>query len=136
MDLVGGRLTRYDTKGVSEANMLVIPEDEPVLVQQHFADEVDINTIVRRFGMVNELPAWKQGGVYGDFTDVVDLESAIAKIRGVEERFMTLPPEFREKFDNDPGKLVEYAQSVTEAEFEALLRPPVAATPPVVNPPE
>lgn len=127
MDVVGGRLTRYDTKVVSDENQLVFPFGEPELVQQHFAEEVDINTIVRRFGLTQELPSWKQGGVYGDFTGVVDFESAQAKIREVNDRFLTLSPEVREKFDNDPGKLVEYASGVTEAEFDEFVRPVQAA---------
>jgi len=124
-----GRLTRYDTKAVSDAAVRVFPDDEPELVQQHLQDEVDINTIVRRFGMTPEIPDWKARGVYGDFTGISDFESAVEKIRSVSEQFMRLSPTVREKFENDPGKLVAYAESVTPEEFDAMLAPPVPVEP-------
>lgn len=91
------------------------------LVQQHLVDEVDINTIVRRFGVTGHLPAGVPGGVFGDFSGVVDYEDAVAKVDRAREGFMTLPAEVRERFGNDPGRLVGFAQNVPEEMLHAEL---------------
>lgn len=104
------------------------------VVQQHFQDEVDVNTIVRRFGLTREMPAGVAGGVYGDFTDISDYDSALARIRRADEGFMTLPPEVRERFGNDPSLLVRAASELSEAEFVEALKfeqtPPSGGIPP------
>lgn len=85
--------------------------------QQHFAEEVDVNTIVRRFGITRSMPFGVMGGVYGDFSGVTDFESAKAMIVSADERFMKLPADIRERFGNDPSALIAFAQSVPEDEF-------------------
>lgn len=104
------------------------------IVQQHFKEDVDVNTIVRRFGITGEMPFGASGGVYGDFTEVTDFESARARILRAEEGFLRLPAEVRERFGNDPGAIVRFAQERSEAEFiEAMRGEPEAATTPVVS---
>lgn len=97
------------------------------IVQQHFADEVDINTIVRRFGIGPSTPLGASAGVYGDFTGVSDYESALNTVRRAEQGFMTLPADVRERFDNDPGKLIEFAEGMSMDEFVSALEPAVMA---------
>lgn len=109
------------------------------LVQQHFQDEVDINTIVRRFGLTREMPSGQAGGVYGDFSGISDYESALDAIRRAESGFMKLAPEVRERFGNDPSLLVRAAGELSEEDFKARLGleqvPPVGGVPPVVAEP-
>lgn len=133
----------YDPKAVSD-ELSIDFSDQPVLTQQHLKEEVDVNTIVRRFGLVPELPKWKGEGIYGDFTGITDFDSAVAKVYGVQQAFMGLPAELRDKFKNDPGELVRYASSVSEEEFDRFVAPvappepaaPSAPAAPVVeNPP-
>jgi len=88
---------------------LIIPEDEPQLVQQHLREEVDINTIVRRFGLTQAAPP-VVAGVYGDFTGVYDYESARELLDRIDGQFMQLPPEVRERFGNDPAQLLLLAE--------------------------
>lgn len=126
----GASLRGYDAKAVSDA--VSVDTGDLTLVQQHFKDEVDVNAIVRRFGLVPQLPAWNRQGVYGDFTGVTDFDSAVERIRSTEEAFMRLPAEVRDKFANDPAELVRYAQSVSEDEFNRFLSP--ASVEPVVEP--
>lgn len=105
------RLMRaYDAAAVSLESAISTGSES--LVQQHLADEVDVNTIVRRFGITQARPAGLPGGIFGDFTDVLDYEDAVRKVARAEEGFMTLPAEVRERFGNDPGQLVGFAQSV------------------------
>lgn len=95
------------------------PGGGPMLTQQHFTEEVDINTIVSRFGLTGEIPR-RMEGVYGDFSGISDYDSALETIRRTEERFMTLPAELRERFDNDPGALVRFVTERPESEVMSV----------------
>lgn len=138
---LGKGLRQYDAKAVSDATA-VDPGTE-MLTQQHLKEEVDVNNIVRRFGL-SELPRWSREGVYGDFTGISDYESAREKIASVDRAFMSLPADIRDRFRNDPAELVRFAESVSEDEFEAAMAPeassepaaPAPAAAPVSNPPE
>lgn len=116
------------------------------LVQQQFKDEVDINNIVRRFGLeVSQRATLRAGGIYGDFSEITDFESALAAIERAEDNFMALPPEAREKFANDPARFLDYAQRVTDDQLAEFLGarllgsnevvPPVAPPAPPPAPP-
>lgn len=87
---------------------LVIPEDEPVLTQQHFRQECDINEIVRRFGITGELPEPWAAPRYGDFTQVTDFHSAQNMVLEAQAAFDALPAELRERFGHDPQALLEF----------------------------
>lgn len=114
-------LRSYSSRAVSDAT--AADEDDESLVQQQFKDEVDINTIVRRFGLTREMPSGIAGGVYGDFTGIQDYEGAVAAIEKAHEGFMKMPPELRERFGNDPGKLIAFAQSVDAEQFVRAFEP-------------
>lgn len=119
-DEAAERWMTLDRKKWSDEYGLVYPQD--TLVQQHFGPEQDINAIVKRFGISRSQPfgAAQGAGLYGDFTGIEDYESAIERIRGADERFMRLPADVREKFDNDPGKLLRFANEMEEPEFVSL----------------
>jgi len=119
----GAGLHAYDWKRVSMAARTV--NQGPILTQQQFQEDADINVIVRRFGLTRSLPAAVAAGVYGDFTGIHDFESAVATIEGARRRFMELPAPVRDKFENDPGRLIQYVESHTPEEWEALMTPPV-----------
>lgn len=76
--------------------------------QQHFRDECDINTIVRRFGLSGELPTNVRMPQYGDFTGITDFHSAMNAVAMANESFDAMPAEVRARFQNDPGKFVEF----------------------------
>lgn len=134
MPVLGKVFGAYNAKDVSDANSYDTGRE--TLVQQHFADEVDINTIVRRFGITAGMPFGRDAGMYGDFTGITDFESAVALVDDAEQRFMRLPADLRERFNNNPGELVAFAQRSTQEEFDAAFAPvPVApaVVPPVVR---
>lgn len=113
----GVGLHNYDTRMVSDETATPIVGES--LTQQHFTEEVDINVIVRRFGLTGQLPQAVSAGVYGDFTGISDFDSALETIERTRERFMALPAELRERFDNDPAVLVRYAETMSEQELVA-----------------
>lgn len=97
----------YDVDAASDASGLVCDPAESV-VQQSFAEECDINTIVRRFGLTGELPQNLAMPVSGDFTGISDFHTAMNVVRAAQEEFMKLPGEMRYRFANDPGRLLEF----------------------------
>lgn len=76
--------------------------------KQSFAEEVDINTIVRRFGLTGQLPENIRTPEYGDFTGITDFHSAMNAVSKAREAFEELPANIRSKFQNDPGKYVDF----------------------------
>jgi len=80
---------------------------EPSKTQQQFKEEVDINTIVRRFGLTGQLPDNPKIPRYGDFTGVTDYQTAMNAVRAADEAFMALPADVRAAFNHDPQRLIE-----------------------------
>lgn len=110
------------------------------MVQQQFRDEVDVNTIVRRFQITGAALTSVGPGVYGDFTGVTDYESAEERVRAAQRDFMRLPAAVRERFQNSAAAFLDFAGSVPEevlyAELDLLVPDAVVApvVPPVVVP--
>lgn len=99
----------YDVDLASEQSGLACPED--TLAQQHFAEECDINTIVRRFGITGQMPDNLRMPQSGDFVDAVnDFHTAMNMIKAAEEEFMRVPGELRARFDHDAGKLMAFLE--------------------------
>lgn len=99
------------------------------LTQQQFGDEVDINTIVKRFNLTGQLPTSFNMPTYGDFTGISDYHSALNIVREADEQFLSLPAHIRARFDNDPGKLIEFLEEPDnrdEAVKLGLVTPKVA----------
>jgi phage internal scaffolding protein len=82
--------------------------DFPSLCQQSFADECDINTIVRRFGVSGELPTGVRMPTYGDFVGVKDFHTAMNAVAKAHEAFDAMPASVRTRFHNDPGEFVAF----------------------------
>lgn len=99
----------YDTEQVSKETGLACDPDEG-RTQQHHAEDADINTIVRRFGLTGELPQSREPAQYGDFTHVTDYHTALNAVAEAEQNFMALPADLRAQFNNDPGALLDFVQ--------------------------
>lgn len=114
-------LRAYDARAVSRRTAICC-KDEPSITQQQFRDEVDVNTIVKRFGM-GQVPPPSAAGVYGDFTGITDYASAVEKIEAARAGFMALPPEVRERFGNDPARFLSEGSQYSDEELDALTAP-------------
>jgi hypothetical protein len=110
----------------------------PSLTRQEFAEDSDINTIMRRFesnggrfpGDVN--PREPQ---YLDLTAMPsDLMGTMAMLSDAESAFMSLPAAVRREFDNDPLQFVDFAsdpENVPQMRTWGLAPPePVPEAPP------
>lgn len=105
----------YDPDEVSAETGLAIDPEEGV-TQQQFADECDINTIVKRFGMTGELPNGVNMPVIGDFTGITDFHTAMNVVKSAEAAFMELPANIRARFENDPGKVLNFLNNENNRE--------------------
>lgn len=127
-------LRGYDAKQVSVDTDLVTGDQ--TRVQQSFGTEVDINTIVRRYGVNVSNLGSEPVGMYGDFTGITDYESAVERIAQANDRFMKLPASVRERFNNNPAELIRAADALHEKEFGSMFVEESAPVAPVVdNPP-
>lgn len=81
---------------------------DPTLTKQSFAEEVDINTIVRRFHLTGEIPQNVRMPTFEDFTGVTDFHTAMNAIAVAREAFDKMPAEVRARFNNDPGAFVDF----------------------------
>lgn len=76
--------------------------------KQSFKDECDINVILKRFGIGYEIPVGLEVPTSGDFTGINDFHSAMNAVVQARETFEQLPAHLRARFDNDPGKFVDF----------------------------
>lgn len=97
----------YDTKAASLETGLACTDETRTQIQ--FADEVDINQIMERFGITGEMPPIAHIPTDADFTNVVtDYQTAMNMVVETRETFMTLPAKARARFDNDPQKFMDF----------------------------
>lgn len=84
--------------------------DEP-MTQQQFTDDVDINNIVNRFlatGFINPLLIREGQPLFGDVSTVFEYKEALDYINEAKTMFEELPAKIRDRFENDPFKLLEF----------------------------
>lgn len=80
------------------------------LAVQSAREEVDINTIVRRFGLTGQLPSDVAVPTFGDFSSmVVDYQSALNLVIEADEAFGKMPADVRARFGNDAQAFVAFA---------------------------
>lgn len=117
----------YDRDYASDASGVDFTGQES-MTQQHFAEEVDINTIVKRFGLTGELPENPRLPRSGDFTQVTDYKTALDAVREADAGFMELPAHIRAEFDHDPQKLLEFLENdknrARATELGLVVKPP------------
>lgn len=106
--------------------------EDPSLAIQSQKDEADINTIVRNFGVTGTVRGPAVLPTYGDFTGVDDYRSALEAVKAAQDAFASLPATVRERFHNDPGAFLEYAENPANVEGlrEMGLANPAPAAPP------
>lgn len=111
---------------------------DPVLTVQAPREEVDINKIVKRMekGQMIDSRILREG-VYEDVSELGDLSECIIKVQNAWDDFMTLPADVREKFENNPTKLVDFladGNNREDAEKLGLVNPRPAGEPASIPP--
>lgn len=100
----------YDSQALSDATGLRCRDVSRT--SQEFRDEVDINTIAKRYGLTGELPSGVPMVLQGDFTNVLDFRSGMDLIVRARESFDAQPASVRARFDHDPHKFLEFTSKV------------------------
>lgn len=108
--------------------------------KQAFREDCDINVIVRRYAKAGVLPTEAPGASYGDFSTVGDYFDSMQLLLRTRERFEALPSLVRERFANDPSRMLAFvadAGNADEARKLGLLAPlpPPKEEPSVVREP-
>lgn len=81
------------------------------MTREEFADECDINNIMKNYDPNSWLPKMGREPIYYDFVDMPDLQSAMHHMRDANEAFMRLPASVRKEFDHDAIAFVDFAQN-------------------------
>lgn len=84
---------------------------KPSRTKQSFAEEADINTLVRRFNITGQIPQNVRPPLLEDFTDVFDFHSAQNALVEANRSFMRMPSSVRNRFQNDPAQFVEFCSN-------------------------
>lgn len=100
----------YDTKQASEESSTHGGPIEKMTSQQ-WNEDADINVIMKRYGVTGQLPVGKAQAIWGqDWSQVGSYGDALMALKEATDNFMELPPNVRARFQNDPGKLLEFVQ--------------------------
>ena len=76
--------------------------------KSEFADEANINNIVKRCINGAAMPTGSRTPLFGDFSDVADFTSAQTLIAEANAEFEQLPSDVREKFGNNVSDLMDF----------------------------
>jgi len=99
---------------------------KPSMTQQQFLEESKTTNIIARYRRTGQIPMRNGAPFYGDFTGADDFHSAQNRLAEANQMFMLIPAEIRDRFDNDPGKLIEFLskeENRKEAEEIGLIPP-------------
>lgn len=96
--------------------------EKPSLTQQHFKDDCDINKIIERFTRTGLLPQYPGEEMqFGDYTAAVDYHEAMTIVAQAKQQFEALPSAVRDKFDNDPVKMLDFVSKKENIEESVKL---------------
>ena len=86
------------------------------LTQQHFLEECDIKTIIKKHDRTGLIQHVAQGvAEYGDYSEVHEYREALDLINAADESFAGLPADVRKAFNNDAGEFFEFATNPDNA---------------------
>lgn len=110
----------------------------PGRTKQAFKDECDVNNIVARFMKTGVLDAQNRHAPrYGDCTGL-EFQAGMEIILKAKNIFAALPAKLRDRFQNDPGKFLDFVQDEEnreEATKLGLLKPKAPEATPLPTPP-
>lgn len=105
--------TPYNVDPTSDGEAFGLACKDPSLADQSQAEEADINTLVRRFGLTGQMPVNVRVPVFEDFDEVFDFHTAMLAIKQAESSFAQMPADVRARFDNNPGRFVDFCTAVS-----------------------
>lgn len=83
----------------------------PSMTRQADAADADINNIIAKAKVTGFFPHAAEAPIFTDTTMTGrHYDEMVNSINKAEEAFMTIPAEVRRRFDNDPGKFLDFVQ--------------------------
>lgn len=119
MKMIARRPYSYDRKAAS--NAAATKTVGVTMTQQAPGDEQNITNIVNKFLKHGTAPGAKRMPEYEDFENIFDFQTAQQAIVNAKASFMSIPPQIRMKFDNDPQKfMAALADDTRKEEMQKL----------------
>ncbi len=84
---------------------------DKIRTKQSFKKETDINTIMARYvktGSIAPEALAQRQAVFADVSEIGDFQECQERIASAQSAFMTLTPEIRARFENDPAQLLDF----------------------------
>lgn len=122
----------------SPRNPVVITFQGPGRTKQSFKDECDINRIMARYHATGVLDfVEKREAQFADVTDV-DFLSAMQLVSDAQSAFADLPSSIRDRFENDPSRLLAFVNDSNNLQEAielglAVSQPAPPSAPPIVS---
>jgi len=136
--LKGHKMQKVIDKRANGSRRVAFITDAGSVVEKHHKNEVDINSIMKKYRVTGFLDSNASEGQYGDFTDASDFHTMKNRIIEAESDFARLPAHLRTRFNNDPGQLLSFLddpENLSEAQELGLCPKAVPETPPVPKSP-
>lgn len=99
--------TKYDYELQASLAPGVKSEDKSLTNQADLVNS-DINKIMARYEKTGLVMGTDRPPKFGDFSEVADYHAQLSAIRRVDAAFAALPAEVRNRFENDPAKLMAF----------------------------
>lgn len=145
----GRKLIRHANDGLRVRVFFTPEEMGPSLTDDSQASALDLNEIIRRYRAAGVEPELEVGE-FGDVTDIGSFQDVQVRLSEVRRVFMSLRPEVRERFRNDPAVFADFVGDPAnieegialglykpeEAKGESAEPTPPAAPKPAGRPPE
>lgn len=100
------KITKRDN---GRSHRVQIFNEMPSRTQQQFQDEVNVNSIMRKYRQTGQITHLNnKQGRYADLTSAPDYFESVNSIRMAQEAFDQLPSEIRNRFHNNPAEMLEF----------------------------
>lgn len=96
----------YDSDKVSQETGLACGDVS--LTDQSSKEEVDINTLVARFGLTGEMPQITDLPIEADYVGLTTYQDCMNQVLQAQKAFESLPAELRHRFHHDPAEFVAF----------------------------
>ncbi len=92
---------------------------DKIRTKQQFKNQVDINTIMSKYiktGVMSQDAITKRTAVFADVSEIGTFQECQDKVQAAQKAFMTLEPELRSEFNNDPGAVLDFVSDPANRE--------------------
>lgn len=91
-------------------------------VDQSYKKQCDINNIMKKYEKTGLITHTKENPMWGDFSNVDSYHESLNQVIKAKEAFATLSAKLRNRFDNDPAKLIAFLEDPANQEEAIKLK--------------